>query len=164
MDTTCHLSLVLWLWARGSFCVDSEGKIQDYSVPFICSFPVCSYSDPAPILAYIGGVSIKHNSDGLTTQKHRRLCMIGWLQCSALFFHPQCVPHCPKMSHNVSHIHMRWLPHTCAHIIQWRRLLFCLPTDKGKNKEANKENNLSRWHWEFEKEKTYLRQKSTGPI
>ena len=34
MDTTCLLSLVLWLWAMRSFCVDSEGKIQDYSVPF----------------------------------------------------------------------------------------------------------------------------------
>ena len=80
---------------------------------FICSFPVCSYSDPAPILAYVGGVSKKHNSDGLTTQKHRRLCMIGWLQCSALFFHPQCVPQCPKMSHNVSHIVPKCPTSTC---------------------------------------------------
>ena len=69
----------------------------------------------------------------------------GWLQCSALFFQPQCVPQCPTMCptmcHNVSHIHMRWLPHTCAHIIEWRRLLFRLRTDKDKdvNKEKDKE-------------------------
>ena len=160
MDTTCLLSLVLWFWARGSFCVDSEGKIQDFSVPFHLLFSCLQLFRPCPhsCLTCFWWFDDRKTSQTL-------LCMVGY-GVPHFSSATMCPTMCPTMSHNVSHILMRWLPHTCAHIIEWRRLFFRLRTDKDKdkNKEVNKENYLSRWHWKFEKEKAYLRQKSTEPI
>ena len=96
-----------------------KGKTQDYSVPFHLLFPCLQLFRPCSD-SCLGGVSKKHDSDGLTTEKQRRLCMIGWLQCSALFFHPQCVPQCPTImsqSHNVPqcHPHAMTPSHLCTH-------------------------------------------------
>ena len=153
MDTTCHLSLVLWLWARGTFCVDSEGKIQDYSVPFHLFFSCLQLFRPCSD-SCLGGVSKKHDSDGLTTEKHRRLCF-AWLVTVFRTFLSATMCPTSTMYFTSKCDDSLTLVHTLFNGVGFSSVY--------QQTKANKENNLSRWHWEFEKEKTYLRQKSTGP-
>ena len=158
MDTTCLLSPVLWFWARGSFCVDSEGKIQDYSVPFHLLFSCLQLFRPCPhsCLTCLWWFDDRKTSQTL-------LCMLGCSVPHFSFSHnvSHNVPKCPTMSHNVLHPHAMTPSHLCTHY--WMASPPLPSTNRQRQRQRQRSEqrdrqrkNPSRWQWEFEKGKTCM--------